>query len=517
VGLVLAAAGIALGFLAGNKTLAAGGAALAVVTWGSLNLGGHLGRDVEAFSLPVGGLLLAVGMAASRRWPGAGRRPLPWRAALVLAAGIPTFVLALALYVESATLGVVRLALLLVLTLAALLLDRRIRGAFSLVTGTVTIEVTAFAFVALNDAGVGAVEPFALVAATAVGLTLLAARREQLVSGWVPAVAAGLVLFVPSLSIALADPEFAGSWAAWRGLAVLGVLVAVAGASWRRQRVVAASAGSIAAALLAWWYVAWLESSSWAAVPEAWTIPLAVALTGILALWTAAARTRDWRLLLLPAGVALLISSAVSLGWTAGRPEHAATTRAVVVVTAWWVLAWLARAHSWAFAGCTAVAVFLTWFQGMSLAVWNLPPAPFERYTWSAAAAVALATALIVRQRGLIPSSLVWLAPALSLVLLPTALAAWSGGTAGWRVWFVLIAGAGVLAVGVIRKWAGAVWPAVVSLACVVVPVITRWASDAPAWVPLAIAGTALLALGARFESLRRQGRSAAHWAATLR
>jgi hypothetical protein len=115
-----------------------------------------------------------------------------------------------------------------------------------------------------------------------------------------------------------------------------------------------------------------------------------------------------------------------------------------------------------------------------------------------------------------VPPSLAWLGPALALILLPTALAAWSDGTAGWRVWFVLAAGTVALTVGVARKWAGAVWPALVALACVVVPVITRLASDAPAWVPLAIAGTILLALGARFESLRRQGRSAAHWAATL-
>ena len=73
-----------------------------------------------------------------------------------------------------------------------------------------------------------------------------------------------------------------------------------------------------------------------------------------------------------------------------------------------------------------------------------------------------------------------------------------------------------LVAVGAWREWAGFVYPGLVALALVTLPVLVQFAQDLPGWVPLTLVGLALLALGARLEAARRRGGQLRHWVAHL-
>ena len=69
---------------------------------------------------------------------------------------------------------------------------------------------------------------------------------------------------------------------------------------------------------------------------------------------------------------------------------------------------------------------------------------------------------------------------------------------------------------GVAEKWAGVVFPSLLAIAILLVPVLTKLAQDLPAYVPLSIVGALLLIIGARLEALRRHGRELTHWGSLL-
>ncbi|MCH9816711.1 MAG: hypothetical protein K0U64_09750, partial [Actinomycetia bacterium] len=271
-----------------------------------------------------------------------------------------------------------------------------------------------------------------------------------------------------------------------------------------------------------WWYVGWLADTSAQSVLEAWTIPIAVAVTVVGWLWLRTtsspeqARYRVW--LLAPALLALLATTAESLPVPLSGAATGDTVRVVIVLVAWWVLVVLLRFKPLAAGLSALIAVGVTWLQVARLIDGQYPQAPLEAYTWSGAVALGAATVLFLKLRPMKVSSMLTLGPAMTLLLVPTAVSAWTwpDGAASWRGWFVLVVGAALLIFGVMAKQAGAIVPAIIAIGIIVIPVLTKLSADLPAWVPLAVAGVGLLLVGARLESLRRSGRSLAHWATTL-
>lgn len=125
-------------------------------------------------------------------------------------------------------------------------------------------------------------------------------------------------------------------------------------------------------------------------------------------------------------------------------------------------------------------------------------------------------------------SSLVWLGPAATVALVPSALAAWaapwvlaapdqSSTTALIRLGLVLVASLAGVVVGARWSLAGLLLPA--SAALVVVTLAQTWSglSALPRWVAFGLAGTLLVVLGARVEWLRGQGGRARTWLRQLR
>ena len=359
--------------------------------------------------------------------------------------------------------------------------------------------------------------PWAVLATAGVGLFawLFPARAAV---WWGYLVPAALIVVAPSYLVALGDPEFVLDGAAARGITLIALSAGITVLTWRMP-LVAATAGSAGLLLLAEWWGVRVAQSSVADVPEVWAVPWAALATAGLALWLrAAAMSRSNRiaLLLLPAAVTLLVSAAAAVVLPLGTSGIGEDVRAVTVVLMLWGLtvALRGRPALTAIAGTGAAA--MTWYQLVSVVGGRYPDAPLELYTWPGAVALAVVTALTLRARSRPVSTMLSMAPTISVALLPTALLAWSTGEAGWRVWVCLIAAGGLLVAGVAEKWAGVVYPSLLAIAVVLVPVLTRLAQDLPAYVPLSIVGVLLLIIGARLEAVRRHGRELTHWGSLL-
>ena len=324
------------------------------------------------------------------------------------------------------------------------------------------------------------------------------------------------LVWTVSAAAAVVDPRFDDPYAtarAWAVMVSLGIITVIG----RHRPVVVAAAATAAGFLAMEWYAVWLADRPLGDVIEMWTIPAAALGAALIWLWqrTGPAPARNWWPAL-PAVIAVGLSTAASLAAPYGSGDPVADFRALAVLGLWWAAAAATLRWPRVFVVTFGAAVALTWLQLVAAIAAAGTQVPVEAYSWTAALGAALWLPLLKRVTVRPLPTLLTAGPVTLLALAPTALVAWSGGTASWRVWFVLVAGGAVLVAGVHWRWAGLVWPALIALACVVVPVLTTLASDAPAWVPLALVGTVLLILGARFESLRRQGHSAAHWAATL-
>ena len=81
----------------------------------------------------------------------------------------------------------------------------------------------------------------------------------------------------------------------------------------------------------------------------------------------------------------------------------------------------------------------------------------------------------------------------------------------------MLVAGVAAVIAGARWRLGGLLIPGAVALVVAALGQLARGLATLPRWIGLAIAGTLLIAAGARIESLRRAGRRAAGWVGRLR
>ncbi len=332
-------------------------------------------------------------------------------------------------------------------------------------------------------------------------------------------------------------------------LALAGLVTAGAALSADRPSVLAATATTALTAL-----VAWFLTSGRAAAPPGLLVG-AVALTGLAIGMALALLPSDavllWAVLGAGAGATPLL-----LGVLAGRGLHGAAA-AVPVWVGWLgvsmtfalagpvdgtaaraigvflaVVAAALLSASWLGSGATEV-VLVAWpgavlgFAAFVLLVEDLAPgygALLE--SWTLPAALLLLVAGLVSGRGRQVSSLQRVGPALSMALLPSAIATWA---APWvlpdldvgqahlpRLVVVLVIGTGLAVLGARRHWMGVFAPSVAAV--LVAGGAQLWSGlDAlPRWVALGLVGVVLVGAGARFEWLREEGRRARIWADRL-
>lgn len=141
---------------------------------------------------------------------------------------------------------------------------------------------------------------------------------------------------------------------------------------------------------------------------------------------------------------------------------------------------------------------------------------------WTLPGALLLAAAAAVSCRGRAASTLERVGPALSVALLPSALATWfspwvsslSSGTTEHvvRLVVVLVVGGVLMVIGARHHALGVLLPA--SAAVLVAGSAQVWTGLAtlPRWIALALVGTLLVLAGARFEWMRDEGRRARTW-----
>ncbi len=157
-----------------------------------------------------------------------------------------------------------------------------------------------------------------------------------------------------------------------------------------------------------------------------------------------------------------------------------------------------------------------------SLLLWHPGWAPDVLETWTLPLAVALAAAGLLATRTGPSHSLVRWGPMLSAGLIPSAVACWSAPWVGEgtgeatefviRLAFVVAVGSGFLVVGAIRMQGGLLFPSASAVG--IAAGAQLWSSTAalPRWIVLAIAGSALVATGARLEWLGLQRSRVSSW-----
>ncbi len=328
--------------------------------------------------------------------------------------------------------------------------------------------------------------------------------------------AATIVAAVPTMVALGSDPLIEQSDTAARLL----VLLTAAGLLAILLDAVAPIRSGIAATVLVllplWVYGGWLGEQP-VVVLEAATAPLALAGALVLG-WIRRPATASqwWSRAVAPAALVLLLTSTLwAIAVPLGEGAELTWIRTAVVVAAWLAAAAILRRRPKASALSASVGVLVVW-ANVLVVVSNTADPALEAYAWPSAVAVAAWCGLWAWATGLRHYSWLVAAPAVSLVVIPTAALAWADGTVGWRVWFALVVGGALVAVGAWREWAGFVYPGLLALAMVTVPVLVQWAQDLPGWVPLTLVGLLLLALGARLEAARRRGGQLRHWVAHL-
>ncbi len=256
--------------------------------------------------------------------------------------------------------------------------------------------------------------------------------------------------------------------------------------------------------------------------PQPVWIAAAVALAGLtvgMVIWVLRAEPM----------LALVGACAVWIPWSATRMDSATdlldgslvasqlSLLAGLVAVMAFVVAWWIPATGWIGALLGAAAMILapiTW------------PDPIEAHTMAFAALLLLA-GLLWRRRGPTPS-LQWLGPAVTMALIPSAIATWAApwaldvsnlSTTGHlvRLGAVLIASVTAMVIGGRLHVGGLLLPASLALTIAALAQVWSGLSNLPRWVGLAIAGTLLVLAGARIEWLRREGRRAVGWVEGLK
>ncbi len=233
----------------------------------------------------------------------------------------------------------------------------------------------------------------------------------------------------------------------------------------------------------------------------------------------------------------LLGSTALWLTWGLGRlaiasPESSSdpvilqlsALFAVASIT-WYGVSGLGLAPltAWpaALAGQAAWLLALDGVSGLS----GLSDVP-ESSTLSLAALLLLAGYLWHRVRPV--GSLVWLGPGVTVALIPSAFFCWGApwvsdgndqttGEAAVRLVVVLIAGVSVVAVGARTRLAGLFLPGALALGIVGGAQVWTGLAALTRWFAIGLAGATLFILGARIEWVRRGGREARTFVASLR
>ena len=155
---------------------------------------------------------------------------------------------------------------------------------------------------------------------------------------------------------------------------------------------------------------------------------------------------------------------------------------------------------------------------------WGRPEVP---ETWTIPLAVFLMVAGLLWRRAGPTDSMTWLAPAVGVALLPSAVAGWGAPwvtdltdqstTVGLiRLLAVLAAASLAVIVGVRKQVFGLVVPGAAALVLIAAAQVWSGLAATPRWLAIAVVGTGLLAVGARLEWLRGQGRDLRHYVSGL-
>lgn len=445
----------------------------------ALRLGDHWAWWAAIVLLLGGVVLVTLGHGLEvRTWP--------WLAAPVLVLGS----LATAGYVTSVldapgrdtrTLWSGAVAALLVLGLGQLLLVRALPWRPAAPVWSAAVVVLVAAAVAFTAGVVDpASRPLATVMMALVAGVVLLARL--LVPSRAPTTAVHLLaLAAAGSAVGLGLAPWTEGWATGRGVAaglIVGLLLVVVGALDRADRpgLLGVSALVTGAAALGSWLLAVTSDAPWAVGDNRLDVAAALALVAVAG-WAEAARRRlpSWSVWLSAAPAAGAVALVL-----AERPADAPYSP---------------EAYGTCLAAVAAVAGALSW--------WLRRPAA--------------------------TSTLVTMAPALSLLLLPTTLAVVDDATNRWwfgqapgtayqvRVVALFVVAAALVAVGAWRRWLGVLLPAAAALLVVTATQLVELGRFLPQWVSFAVAGGVLVVAGARWEAVRALGREGSAWARRLR
>lgn len=223
------------------------------------------------------------------------------------------------------------------------------------------------------------------------------------------------------------------------------------------------------------------------------------------------------------AGVALLFLIA---RWGVGL----AAVSAGALWTTWLIGAW--ESDPWLFFGIVGAGLLafslrpgaapLAWFGAVALQTaffLQVDSVPFFEVPTLVFAGFLLLAGLIQVRAGE-RHSLVSYAPALTAALVPTSVLLWDNV---WsqasliRFGIVMLAGIGILLIGVRAHLLGLVIPATIAVSIAATAQIWATLDTLPRWLALALAGALLIVIGARIEWVRGKSQQTSDWLHTLR
>ena len=500
--------------VAGGWTLAAAGWAFAWLAW--LEAPGPF----EVLTVPVGAAAVALVVLARRRGLAV---PIPV-GALVLATATPTLIAVLADPEFARTVTLWRL--LAVTGSCGLVAVWPVRPLLPLGATAVAMALASPLWSYLVAMGQRDLAPYpevflAPIAAVVAAVTIWVAeprtpgqwlRAVQWPFGAVAAVAVAMALLVP---FATSDDPVARI----RVLLVIAVAGTAAVATWSHRRV--APWLALTALAVAWWNLMIAVAELTDPLPEAFTLPTALAAGATVALIRRATDRTMWAPPVWTTTAVLALAPSTLLALT--NPITAGTTtdtiRVITVIVITTVGAVVLRQHRPISAALASTATVVVWWNVMAA----LPASDqwvVERWTLPTAAALAVVLGLLrwAAQRPL--PSIATIGPPLALALLPSAFASAADVVAedgsGLRIFLVLLVASACVAIGAVKQLAGVLLPGLAALVIVLIPITLLLTLVTGVWIPLLIGGAGLLFVGARLEYVRRQGRAVAVWLSHL-
>lgn len=238
-------------------------------------------------------------------------------------------------------------------------------------------------------------------------------------------------------------------------------------------------------------------------------VPLVLVLTAVGALWVVVAGVR--RTKTEEAGLAVVGGLTLSWAFTIALVSSPAVTMPVMVLCVVGAVSVLyAALPQRRLAVILAVTAFTA---ALWLALQDREIGLIEAYSLPFALMV-LGAGLWLRSKT--APSWAFVGPAVVLGLVPSALVSLSEGGV-LRPLLTIVAGAIVLAVGVALRWQALVVTGALVTLLVGVSQVAPYAVYLPRWLTIALVGSALLALGIRYESATRGAKQAVGWVGSLR